>query len=67
MGVRELQLFGEGHVPQVVLASPLIEFKDSAGRRQERSLTQVEWVGETPPGTRIEVRTQTGNEVIPGR
>ena len=65
VGIRQLQVFGEGNVAGVVLASPLIEFKDSRDRRQARSLTRVEWVGDTPPGTRIEVRTQTGNEVIP--
>jgi hypothetical protein len=64
VGIRALQVFGEGRVAQAVLTSPLIEFKDSRDRRQERALTRVEWVGETPPGTRIEVRTQTGNEVL---
>ena len=64
VGIRALQVFGEGRVAQVALTSPLIEFKDSRDRRQERALTRVEWVGETPPGTRIEVRTQTGNEVL---
>ena len=65
VGVRAMQVFGEGRVAGVVLTSPLIEFKDRSNRRQAHALTRVEWVGETPPGTRIEVRTQTGNEVIP--
>ena len=65
VGIRQLQVFGEGRVAGVVLTSPLIEFKDRSNRRQARALTRVEWVGDTPPGTRIEVRTQTGNEVVP--
>ncbi len=65
VGIRALQVFGEGRVAQVVLTSPLIELVDNRGRRQARALTRVEWAGETPHGTRIEVRTQTGNEVIP--
>ena len=65
VGVRALQVFGEGRVAGAVLTSPLIEFKDRSNRRQARALTRLEWVDETPPGTRIEVRTQTGNEVIP--
>ena len=65
VGIRQLQVFGEGGVAGVTLTSPLIEFKDRSNRRQARALTRLEWVGETPPGTRIEVRTQTGNEVIP--
>ncbi len=63
VAIRQMQVFGEGRVAQVTLTSPLIEFKDSRGQRQARALTRVEWVGDTPPGTRIEVRTQTGNEV----
>ena len=61
----EIQLFGEGYVSEVTLTSPLIEFKSSNGRSQERNLTRVSWAGETPPGTGIEIRTQTGNELIP--
>ena len=61
----EIQLFGEGYVPEVTLTSPLIEFTNSRGQAQERNLTRVAWAGETPPGTSIEIRTQTGNELIP--
>ena len=57
--VNEIQFFGEGYVPEVVLTSPLIELGSS------RNLSRVEWVGEIPPGTSVEVRTQTGDELIP--
>ena len=61
---REIQLFGQGYVPEVVLTSPLIEFKDAQGRKQARNLSRVEWSGDSEPGTRIEIRTRTGNELI---
>jgi len=57
--IGEIQFFGQGYVPEVVLTSPLIELGGS------RNMTRVEWVGDTPPGTRIEIRTQTGSELIP--
>ena len=63
-GFRELQLFGQGYVSDVLLTSPRIEFEDAQGRRRERNLTRVEWVGDTEPGTSIEIRTRTGNELI---
>ena len=63
-GFRELQLFGQGYVSDVLLTSPRIEFEDAQGRRRERNLTRVEWVGDTDPGTSIEIRTRTGNELI---
>ncbi|MBM3278052.1 MAG: hypothetical protein FJY95_08215 [Candidatus Handelsmanbacteria bacterium] len=57
--IGEIQLFGEGFIPEVTLTSPLIELGGT------RNLTSVEWAGEAPPGTSIEIRTQTGNELIP--
>ena len=56
--IGEFQFFGEGYVPEVVLTSPLMELGGS------RNLTRIEWVGQIPPDARIEVRTQTGDELI---
>ena len=63
-GFRELQLFGQGYVSDVLLSSPRIEFTDARGQRRERNLSRVEWVGNAEPGTSIEIRTRTGNELI---
>ena len=53
----EIQIFGEGYPQQVRFTSPLIDL-DSG-----RNLNSVEWGGDIPPGTRVEIRTRTGNEV----
>ena len=53
----EIQIFGEGYPQQVKFTSPLIDL-DSG-----RNLNSVEWGGDIPPGTRVEIRTRTGNEV----
>ncbi len=53
----EIQIFGEGYPQRVEFTSPLIDL--SSGR----NLNSVEWDGDIPPGTRVEIRTRTGNEV----
>ncbi len=55
----EIMIYGSGHPLEVQFRSPLINLGDS------RNLNTVEWEGDTPPGTRIEVRSRTGNEIIP--
>jgi len=55
--INEIQLYGEGFVPEVTLASPLIELGGG------RSLRTIGWAGDTPPGTEIEIRTRTGDDV----
>ena len=54
----EIQIFGEGFPSEVDFRSSLIDL--GAGR----NLNSVEWSGTEPPGTRIEIRTRTGNEVL---
>jgi hypothetical protein len=56
--VAELQAFGEGYVSDVTLTSPLI-------RLGARSMfSRLDWEGEEPLGTAIEVRTRTGDELV---
>lgn len=54
----EIQIFGEGFPSEVDFRSPLIDL--GAGK----NLNSVEWSGDEPPGTRIEIRTRTGNEIL---
>ena len=54
----EIQIFGEGFPSEVGFRSPLIDL--GAGK----NINSVEWSGDEPPGTRIEIRTHTGNEII---
>ena len=53
----EIQAFGAGYVSEITLTSPFIRL----GR--PRLFTTVEWEGDQPPDTQIEVRTRTGEEV----
>ena len=54
---EELQVFGEGFPQKVSLHSPLIDLGDG------KNLNAVKWQADTPPDTRVEIRTRTGNEV----
>ncbi len=55
-GWSELQAYGEGYQPEVVLESPLIDLSSS------RNLTTLHWEADVPPATRIEVATRTGDQ-----
>ena len=54
----EIQIFGQGFPQQVGFKSPLIDL--GAGK----NLNSIEWGGEQPPGTLLEIRTRTGNDVL---
>lgn len=56
--LSEIQAYGEGYVSDVLLTSPLIKFD---GRKM---VTRVDWIGEAPAGTSLEIRTRSGDEVI---
>jgi hypothetical protein len=54
----EIQIFGEGFPREATIRSPLLDLKDI------RNLNSLEWQANTPPGTRVEIRSRTGNEVV---
>ena len=56
--LSEVQAYGEGYVSEVELTSPLIKLG------QTRIFSTVEWDGEAPPGTRLEVRTRSGDDIL---
>jgi len=56
--LSEVQAYGEGYVSEVVMTSPFIRLD------RPRLFSRVTWEGDTPPGTRIEVRTRSGDEVL---
>jgi hypothetical protein len=56
--LSEVQGYGEGYVPDVVMTSPLVRLG------QRRLVAGVEWEGEIPLGTRVEVRTRTGDTLV---
>ena len=57
-GTDEIQIFGAGFPKEVHFQSPLIDM------RGDRNLNTIEWDGAAPAGTRVEIRSRTGNEVL---
>ena len=57
-GTDEIQIFGQGYPREAILRSPLIDLDNS------KNLNSIEWTGDTPSGTRIDIRSRTGNEVM---
>jgi len=55
--IWEFQIFGEGFIPGVTLTSPLIDLGTV------NNITSISWDAVTPPGTKIEIRTRTGERV----
>ncbi len=55
--VREVQIYGQGHHPEVVLESGLIPLQGA------KSLVSIAWEADAPPGTSVQIQTRTGNEV----
>ena len=59
--LSEIQAYGEGYVSEVELESPIIRLGRS------RIFSTVEWVGDQPPGTQLEIRTRSGDDIIEER
>ncbi len=54
----EIMMYGSGHPVEVEFTSPLINLGGT------KNLNSVEWGGEIGAGTRIEIRSRTGNEIV---
>ena len=55
----EIMMYGSGFPIEAEFRSPLINLGGT------KNLNTVEWDGDVPLGTRIEIRSRTGNEVVP--
>ncbi len=53
--IAEYGLFSRGYVAEAVLTSDLIEIPSGS------TPARISWVGDTPPGTDLEIRTRTGD------
>jgi len=51
----EFQIFGGGFPAEVILLSPIYDLRGAM------NISSVEWSADTPPDTRLEIRTRTGN------
>ena len=58
--LRELELYGTGFLPQVTLTSGLIELGAAP-----RVLSTLDWDAQVPPGTKLQLRTRTGDQLVP--
>ena len=56
--ISEFQIYGEGFPAELPLTSPIFDLSEA------KALTSVEWDADVPPGTRIELRSRTGGEVV---
>ncbi len=57
-GIRELQIYGRGFLPQVTLQSAPMELGSDP-----RILSSIHWAADAPPGTQVQFRTRTGNQL----
>lgn len=55
--ISEVQIFSEGPAAEIVAESDLIELPGNF------NLGAVDWEANTPPGTEVEIRTRTGNQL----
>jgi hypothetical protein len=55
---EEIQVYGEGYPLETGFRSPLIDLQEG------KSLNTVEWQTRTPPGTHVEIRSRTGNQIV---
>ena len=51
--LREMQVYGAGYAPDIALESPVMDLGP------HRAISFVRWEGDTPPDTKIEIRTRT--------
>ena len=56
--LSEIQAYGEGYVSEMTMASPIIQLD------QRRMFAGVNWEGEAPVGTRLEIRTRSGDDLL---
>ena len=54
---EELQVFGEGFPQNLEFRSHIMDFQ------RTKSLNALSWEADIPPGTRLEIRSRSGNEV----
>lgn len=58
VGFTEAMFYGRGYVAEVELTSDLIQLGAS------KNLISIEWEADTPPGTRVELQTRTGDDLV---
>ncbi|MBT4976564.1 MAG: hypothetical protein HOL51_13205 [Gemmatimonadetes bacterium] len=62
-GVGELMVYAIGHPAEVVLRSDFIDLGQVAGDNRQKAVAGMSWDAELPPGTRIRLRSRSGNSL----
>ena len=57
----ELMLFSPGHPAEVVMRSDFIDLGKTAGDGRPKVISSLSWDADIPPGTRLQVRSRSGN------
>lgn len=57
----ETMLFSQGHPAKVEMRSDFIDLAIAAGDGRPRVIERLVWEAETPPGTKIQLRSRSGN------
>ena len=58
----EVMLFSPGHPAQVVMRSDFIDLGEAAGDQRPKIVSNLSWDADLPPGTRLQLRSRSGNE-----
>ena len=58
----EVMLFSPGHPAQVVMRSDFIDLGEAAGDQRPKVVSNLSWDADLPPGTRLQLRSRSGNE-----
>jgi hypothetical protein len=59
----EMQLFSPGYPAQVEMQSSFIDLGLVAGDRRPKVIKSLSWDADLPPGTRLQLRSRSGNEL----
>ena len=57
----ELMMFSPGHPARVAMRSDFIDLGAAAGDGRTKVIRSLSWVADTPPGTKLELRSRSGN------
>ncbi len=61
----EMQLFSPGYPAQVELQSAFINLGEEVGDGRPKVIKALHWDAELPPGTRMQLRSRSGNALAP--
>jgi hypothetical protein len=57
----EMMLFSPGYPAQVTISSDFINLGDLVGDGRPKAIKGLSWQGDTPPATRLQLRSRSGN------